>query len=645
MAKISELSELPYFVGDETLPVVVNGVTRRATLAALAGGVTPHLQDWYKGDRGATGPANNTFFDLLSFKAQPSTNGKATFVGRGEFYFETANAPYAADDLNTIKADDTLLSDGAWVRQSGSSITFSQPDAPAVIRDFQSKMRETTSIRDFRGNDTEAAQAAVNSGAKRVILPRGDYGINTVVMPGEGIMFEGEGDFGVNLRAIGNGPIFDIGGAPGHVVQHTTLRNFSYGADISFTGKTFIRVRRAFQTYLERLRYKGSLQSPTEAIIVLDNDGGTSEQPVRVTIRDCYIDGANYHPGGGVPAPIGIWNTGGIQVIVDNTHIQDCEIGCKLGINPAIDTQYYNPAYPHDGDFYDFYFVNNSRYQVGSRGGTTTNARAFDVWKGSGVHVSNSQIYLNNNAPNPPLSGQRVARFNSNEFGLFAMEQCVVNGNARTDHMFRVAPGAIVQRLALSANEFGGLVGSRGLIETGAGAVCRAVIDPSNVFDNPNNFGPVDQRTNTAISPYDLGTANSHYFQSDDGATRTFSAFRGGTIGVNYVIQFEITGGSSVKLSTAAPGAYTGIVLDGFGPGIVTLQDGDILVVTRGPLAAAEYYRAKLIRGGALTMSGAQLIPAPLPAGASDGRLVVDSADGKMKLRMGGVWLVFAVES
>jgi hypothetical protein len=491
-----------------------------------------------------------------------------------------------------------------------SAIGFLQAGAGAVPRPVQDKLRETVSLKDFGAagdgvtDDTAYFQAAVDSGARRILASKGEYLISgTIVVTTDGITIEGDDDFETVLWATGSGPLFKIGDDANNITQHVTIRNFSYGGKPSFTGTTFIRVKRCFQTYLERLRYKSSEKSPTEAVIVLDNNDGTSEQPVRVTIRDCYFDGADYAAVPGVPAPIAIWNTGGIQTLVENTHIQDCEIGCKLGVNPAVDTQYYDAGHPNDDDFYDFYFVNNSRYQVGDRGGTTTNARAFDIHKGSGVHLSNAQFYLNNNGPTPALANQRLAVFNRTgaNFGLFTMNQCVVNCNARADYIFKLAANVQVKRLAINASEFGGLVGSKGLIEMGASAVVQAVIDPSNVFDNANNFGAVDQRTNTAISPYDLGTACNHYYQATDGASRNFTAFSNGTIGVNYVMQFEITGGSSVTINTANPNAFTGIILDGFSAGSVALRNGDTLIVNRGPLAAVTggYYRARLIRGGA----------------------------------------------
>lgn len=77
--------------------------------------------------------------------------------------------------------------------------SFLQAGTGAVARTAQAKMRETVSVKDFGavGNnvadDTLSIQAALNSGAKRVLAPAGTYRFSTLTMPanvellGEGI--------------------------------------------------------------------------------------------------------------------------------------------------------------------------------------------------------------------------------------------------------------------------------------------------------------------------------------------------------------------------------------------------------------------------------------------------------------------------
>lgn len=62
-----------------------------------------------------------------------------------------------------------------------SSVTFLQAGNGAVTRSVQSKLRESVSVKDFGAvgdgttDDTVAIQAAINSGAQKVIFPKGEY--------------------------------------------------------------------------------------------------------------------------------------------------------------------------------------------------------------------------------------------------------------------------------------------------------------------------------------------------------------------------------------------------------------------------------------------------------------------------------------
>lgn len=82
-----------------------------------------------QGDPGESGPADNTYTTMATFKASDIARHAASLVGvpgvpDGRFFFETANAPYTADDFNIIKADSTALTVGAWVRQKFSGLSF-----------------------------------------------------------------------------------------------------------------------------------------------------------------------------------------------------------------------------------------------------------------------------------------------------------------------------------------------------------------------------------------------------------------------------------------------------------------------------------------------------------------------------------------
>lgn len=502
----------------------------------------------------------------------------------------------------------------------------------------------SANVLDFGADPTGAAdsaaafQAALDSGSECVWIPVGTYRFNSgITITNSGQTLVGESDYDTRLIAYGS-EFINIGNTAYDFIEHVTLRNFAFYGMPSFTGVSYINTRRAFQTYFERLRYKFSQKPPSKAIILLNNDNGRNELPVRVTVRDCYFDGADYNPTpSGIPVPICIWNTSGIQVIVENTHIQDCEIGVKLGVNPAVDTDYYDPAFPNDGDFYDFYFVNNSRYQVGDRGDTTTNAMAFQVWEGGNIVIDSSTFYLNNNGPTPALANQRVITFNSPTFAACTFTNNLVNFNARSDHAFKLETDAVVSRFNISGNSFVGQVAAKNLIVTGNNTFCSAVITPDNYFENPNNYGAAYAQTNGSVSPFDLGLANNIIYTNNDGVARSFSAFKNGAIGATYVIQFTITSGS-LTLVPSESTATTGIIVDGIYPTNIALRTGDVLVVTRSPNAAVEYYYATLMRSGVQTMTSGLFYPTTAPASPTAGQVYYDTGTNKLRCYNGSIW-------
>lgn len=93
---------------------------------------------------GPTGPADNTYFTLSTFKAQPVTNGAARLVSapgvtNGEFAWTLGDYTGQADDVNIIESDNEPLSVGAWVRQAAASIAYTPPPG-AMLVDLQRRI-------------------------------------------------------------------------------------------------------------------------------------------------------------------------------------------------------------------------------------------------------------------------------------------------------------------------------------------------------------------------------------------------------------------------------------------------------------------------------------------------------------------------
>ena len=152
------------------------------------------------GSEGPAGPALATFDTLADFKAASSTNLTQILIdpsiASGMFNFETANAPYAADDLNIVKADDAPLSVGAWVRQKAEGVSAQAAGAGAVTRTVQEELRETIKVSQFATPQQAADKAGLNGGV--LYLPPGDFtgnlnDTNDLVMEGPGRLFDSSG--------------------------------------------------------------------------------------------------------------------------------------------------------------------------------------------------------------------------------------------------------------------------------------------------------------------------------------------------------------------------------------------------------------------------------------------------------------------
>lgn len=92
------------------------------------------------------GPAGPTYVTLSLFRAAPTSNRKQALADpaypAGDYYFETANAPYTESVPDVIAADGTPLSIGAWVRQRATGITVNRPAATALIQNADTRLND-----------------------------------------------------------------------------------------------------------------------------------------------------------------------------------------------------------------------------------------------------------------------------------------------------------------------------------------------------------------------------------------------------------------------------------------------------------------------------------------------------------------------
>lgn len=168
MAKISNLAVTDHVTGDEYLPVVQQGATRRATLTSFRELIVPFLQYWYKGDRGDPGGnimAIGLFADAKSVSVPigadlVQTSGYARRgLGAARYSFDDGvNAAFVAANPRT-----------AFVTSNGRGFRLCETAVDA---------RHFGAIGDGQTDDTAAILAALDYAEARgddVYLPQGDF--------------------------------------------------------------------------------------------------------------------------------------------------------------------------------------------------------------------------------------------------------------------------------------------------------------------------------------------------------------------------------------------------------------------------------------------------------------------------------------
>lgn len=147
MAKISALPQIAELTGEELLPIVQSGTTKRATMTALRAMIVPFLQNWYKGDEGDRGPQGYSAVTLAQLKSAPTTDGLLNH-DRAVFEYRT-DKDYSSlwNDVYYIESD--LGGTGAWVRQGADKVSFYGPAPDERPIDTATLFQTAVDVRRF----------------------------------------------------------------------------------------------------------------------------------------------------------------------------------------------------------------------------------------------------------------------------------------------------------------------------------------------------------------------------------------------------------------------------------------------------------------------------------------------------------------
>lgn len=145
------------------------------------------------GNTGATGPTGPT--GATGTAGATGTQGNTGATGsQGNTGTTGATGPTGATGATGSQGNT-----GATGASTLSGLTFTQTGAGAVGRSFDSKLKDTVSVKDFgalgdgANNDTTAIQAALDSGALNVYFPSGTYKVYTGLTLPTNVSIYGDG--------------------------------------------------------------------------------------------------------------------------------------------------------------------------------------------------------------------------------------------------------------------------------------------------------------------------------------------------------------------------------------------------------------------------------------------------------------------